>query len=279
MNAPVPAGLVSSIRLYAEPFAKHPPAIFSCFPGGGDPLFPFEPGSDRGLGILLLCASLHRPGGEARVARSIAKLYMELGNDIFKLNRIPFEDVRAVLMNGASPVEAEGQKQIPGILRSVCDFFYKVGSLGDWLSSASDWETRVREMSEGIYWMGKLSRWRTKPRYFLWLASFQPGFAARFPQACDFFWPAGEGHARFYHDILSPAAKKPLATDAETRLRYFTEVGRQIFPLEPWKLFQPLDAYLRPEKEEYLCREIQGGCRSCSLKTVCPAARHFGVSG
>jgi hypothetical protein len=72
---------------YAAPFEKHPPEILAGFAQGA---FPFEAGSDRGLGILLLSAAVYRPGGEAAAARLITGLYLRFKNDIFKLNRIPW---------------------------------------------------------------------------------------------------------------------------------------------------------------------------------------------
>ncbi len=231
------------------------------------------------MGILLLCAALYRPGAENRASQVITGLYARLGNDIFKLNRIPFEVLQNALSDLPIAPDHEEQKRIPGILRSVCDFFYEAGSLEKWLASAQDWETRVQQMSESIYWMGRHSRWRTKSRYFLWLASFQSGFASRFPQSAGFSWPIGEGHARFYRDILRAETKGAPGFSPEERLRFFAAVGKDVFPSEPWKLFGVLDGYLRPEKEhEYLCRKLQGGCKPCPLVKRCPAARYFGES-
>jgi hypothetical protein len=279
VSSPIPGDTLSRLRLYAAPFAKHPPAIVTRFPGGKEPQFPFDIGSDRGLGILLLYASLYRPGAESRAARILAGLYAGLGNDIFKLNRIPFETLQTALKDlPVAPDEME-QKRIPGILRSVCDFFYRAGSLVKRLDASGNWETIVRELSEGIYWMGKHSPWRMKSRYFLWLASFQPGFAERFPQAARFSWPVGDGHGRFYYNIIRPGLRQTPESTPETRLRVFMELGRDAFLKEPWRLFQPLDAYLRREREhEYLCRKIQGGCQTCALAKPCPAAGNFGVS-
>src|SRR5690606_35463230 len=64
----------------------------------------------------------------------------------------------------------EETRRIPGILRSVCDFFYRTGPLGPWLATAPDWETRVDELGAAIYWMGLRSPLRTKARLFVWLA-------------------------------------------------------------------------------------------------------------
>ena len=273
MNLPVAENLLNAFRLYAVPFVGHPPAIITRFPGGKDPMFPFEIGSDRGLGVLLLCAALYRPGAETRAANIIAGLYGRMGNGIFKLNRIPFETLQSELASLPIAPDAGEQKRIPGILRSACDFFYKAGSLWRWMASAKDWESLVLELSEAIYWMGKHSKWRIKSRYFFWLASFQTDFAVRFPQTGNFLWPVGEGHSRFRRNLLPSKGGYAFASTPESQMRFFFKLGVEFFPGEPWKLFQPLDAYLRPEKEhEYLCRKVQGSCHLCPLQKLCPAA-------
>ncbi|MCD6024872.1 MAG: hypothetical protein K0Q91_1788 [Fibrobacteria bacterium] len=265
---------------YAAPFDNHPPEILDGFRKG---VFPFEAGSDKGLGILLLFAALYRPGGESAASRLILALYGRFGNEIFKLNRIPFETLRDEVEAGGALADAAERARVPGILRSVCDFFYRVGPLKTWLEKAPDWETRVLELCGEIYWMGRHSVMKNKARYFLWLAAGAHGF----PQARDFAWPVGEGHLRFYVDFLKPGRKRggrivagtyggTSSFDAEKRLRTFAELSRAVFPEEPWKSFTPLDAYLRRGGTlHYRCRTAQGGCRPCPLSAGCPAAPHF----
>jgi hypothetical protein len=280
----LPKSLVENLRRYAAPFEANPPELFAAFPGGGDPVFPFARDSDRGLGVLLLAAALYRPGAESAAARLITGLYRRFGNDIFKLNRIPFETLRdEVEALGGVRDDAE-RARVPGILRSVCDFFYRVGPLGPWLATAPDWEARVMELCGEIYWMGRQSLMRNKARYFLWMVSLSSD-APAYLQAGDFAGPVGEGHLRFYIDFMKPAARPggaraafsaDRADDAEDRLRTFRDFARLVFPDAPWKLFAPLDAYLRRGGDlQYRCRSVQRGCRPCPLASGCPAAAHF----
>lgn len=286
--------LLDKIRLYAEPFEGCAPPLFALFPGGAPEhapaVFPFAPDSDRGLGILLLAASLHRPGGEAAAARILADLYRIYGNDIFKLNRLPFETLRDAVnasIAGAGDLckgmeEAE-RNRIPGILRSVCDFFYRIGPLGAWLASAPDWETRAGELCNEIYWMGLRSRTRNKARLFFWLACQVPGFGARPEmkrQALDFQWPVTDTHMRFWIDIAKPPFTLRSGAGGgrtpEERLAAFAAFGRVLFPAAPWRLFLPLDSYLRRDgRGSFRCRTAQGGCRPCPLAKLCPAAGQF----
>jgi hypothetical protein len=261
---------------YAAPFEKHPPEILGRFAQGD---FPFAPDSDRGLGILLLSAAVYRPGGEAAAARLVSGLYLRFKNDIFKLNRLPFESLRDAVEALDAVADPAERARVPGILRSACDFFYRVGPLKTWLEKAPDWETRVLELCGEIYWMGRHSVMKNKARYFLWLAAA----TGDYPQARDFAWPVGEGHLRFYVDFLKPGRKPGgragsgmQAFDADKRLATFRDLGRAVFPEQPWRLYAPLDAYLRRGGAlQYRCRSAQGGCRPCPLKAGCPAAPHF----
>lgn len=263
-----------ALRRYAAAFEAHPPEILAAL-SGPEQVFPFEAGSDRGLGILLLCASLYRPGAEADNARLIVSLFERFGSDVFRLNRIPFEDLRDAVESSGAISDAAERARVPGILRSVCDFFYRVGPLGPWLANAPDWEMRVMELCGEIYWMGRHSQMKNKARYFLWLAAG----TGRYPQAMDFAWPVGEGHLRFYMDFLRApgprwGAARPPSFDASRRLQTFQALAKETFPEEPWKLFAPLDAYLRRGGVLQLrCRTVQGGCRSCPLASACPAAQ------
>lgn len=280
MNVQASDAVLARLRRYADPFESLRPPVFDHFPGGAEPLFPFEPESDRGLAVLLLTAALHRPGGETAAAAVLGGLYRRYGNDIFKLNRLPFEPLRAVIAECAPSMEASERERIPGILRSVCDFFYRTGPLGPWLSAAPDWESRAEEISREVYWMGAHSRTRNKARYFLWLACLTPDFAARHPQSLAFAWPVSAGHMRFWLELLKPAriagARAGVRTGGRTpeeRIAGFAAFARTVFPAAPWRLFQPLDAYLRRTPAGGLaCRDAQGECRRCPFSDACPGA-------
>lgn len=354
MSIELSAAIRDRVRAYAGPFEAHPPAILSLFSGrteagtSDDGFFPFPADSDRGLGILLLTASLFRPGRPASgagdpgsghggpssgpdevrpvagaadaghvhpgqepepvgrgvwdegrpvghgygadEARVIAGLYHQYGTDIFRLNRLPFEALRGRTEALAAHWDVAERARIPGILRSVCDFFYRVGPLVSWMAAA-DWEQRAGEIAQEIYWMGARSPTRTKARLFFWLACGIPGFGHRDDmraRARDFAWPTSDGHLRVVYDILGPArmaggpsavASRPslgVFRGAGTRGEAFAALARALFPEAPWRLYQPFEAFLKPERGgSFRCRTVQGGCRPCALAPVCPAARNF----
>ncbi len=263
------------LRAYAEPFTKTPPALLGHFARDGSDGFPFAPESDRGLGVMLLTASLYRPGGEVAAAKLVAGLHARFGNEIFRLNRVPFETLLAAVEELSPDLEEQELKQIPGVLRSVCDFFFRTGPLTAWLSPPADWEVRLGELCGEIHRMGLHSRTRTRGRWFFWLMSHQTGFAARYPQAMTFRWPVSAGHMRFVYDIARPPRAQTLPSP-ERRLDTFAELASTAFPDEPWRLFRPLEAFLEPAAGgTFHCRDAQGGCRRCALAAECPAAQNF----
>lgn len=328
VNIAVAPGILPRLHAYAEAFEAHFPPLLSLFPqdpAGATtlfpspfpPLFPFRADSDRGLGILLLAAALHRPAarwsgetgascaegtersdttaqrhaggsGKARgfggdAAGVVAGVYRAYGTDVFRLNRMPFEPLKARVDVLAAHWEEAERARIPGILRSVCDFFYRVGPLRAWMAEA-DWEQRVGEIAQEIYWMGARSPSRTKARLFFWLACQIPGFGgsdAMRPRAECFAWPVGEGHMRLLFDILKPPrATVSALRSAGKRGEAFADLARRVFPEEPWRLYVPFDAFLAPDGHDgplstFRCRTVQGGCRPCALSSVCPAAPGF----
>jgi hypothetical protein len=277
--------LLDALRRYAEDCEAsgnlRPPVLarFGNPADGADPVFPFDPDSDRGLAVLLFAASLYRPEGEALAAHVIAGLYRRYDASLFKLNRQPFEPLRDAVAELAPRLDPEERDRIPGILRSVCDFFYRIGPLGPWLASAPDWETRAGELCHEIYWMGAHSRTRTKARYFLWLACQVPGFGERHPQAREFDWPAGEGHMRALFDVIRPPRGFRVPAPEE-RPAAFSALARAVFPDAPWRLRASLEAFLRREGSgDFACRRAQGGCRPCALAPHCPASARFIADG
>lgn len=310
--------LIARLRAYADAFDASP-AIFTLFPSpfpsasasssaASAPLFPFAADTDKGLGILLLAASLHRPGARdtaslassapssrhdvpagvltgfgADAAALLAALYRDYGNDLFKLNRLPFDPLRARVDAHAADWDAEERARVPGILRSVCDFFYRVGPLSSWVEDEPGWEQRVGEIAQEIYWMGAQSPTRTKARVFLWLACHAPGFAARAAvrtHAARFAWPVSDGHMRFLLDIVKPSRAQASALKRpEARGEAFAALARAVFPEAPWRLYAPLEAFLRHGGAAGLkCRAAvlkKGGCPACALSPLCPAAKNF----
>ncbi len=269
------------LRAYAGPFSAYSAPIAELFPHGNLSLFPFEPDSDRGLAVLLLYAALVRPGGEERAAAVLGGLYRKLGDDLFRLNRIPFPVLQAALSEPAHWPDPEEKKRVPGILRSACDFLCIHGSLVKWLSGSQDWESCVHVLSQEIFWMGRHSRLQTKARYFLWLCSSHSGFGSRIPAVKNFAWPLSAGHERFFRNILRPGVKRKAHVAGffptlESKLLWFGKLAQSVFPEEGWKLFVPLQAYLQPENRmNFVCRRIQGGCRRCALGSICPESKNL----
>ena len=268
------------LRAFAAPYAEGASSrvpLLRRFPGGPEPVFADAPDSDRGLGILLLAAALYRPGGDEAVAALLAELHARFGTDLFRLNRVPFERLQAAVEDAAADWDADERRRVPGILRSVCDFFFRAGSLRT-LLTADDWEPCVARLATEILWMGAQSATRVKARRFFWLACSVPGLGATLGAARTFRWPPADGFLRFRNDQFGDAgaARRPGGRTPQERLDAMRDLAAAALPEAPWAVVTALDDYLRPfAGAGFACRVARGGCRGCPLALRCPAAPHF----
>src|SRR5690606_35307843 len=94
--------------------------------------------------------------------------------------------------------------------------------------------------------------------------------------AARFAWPVGDGHMRFLFDIVKPSRAQATALKRpEARGEAFAALARAVYPEAPWRLYRPLDAFLRHGGAAGLwCRTVHGTCMACASAPLCPAARH-----
>lgn len=272
------------IRAYVLAFRDAKPGILSHFQGGADPIFPLPAASDRGVGLLLFYCSLLQNISEGRLVRVLAYLWKRYDQDLFRINRLPFADLRDSLKLLTDLRDWPLWPKSPGILRSVGDFFFTHGRLVPWAYAVGDGERCIGILSEEIFLMGKTSAFRSKARYFLWLLTQLDGV-----DATRFWTPATQmtltlGHSRFLREFgpLQGRKSAPWITPAE-KLAWFNRFYRLLFPAAPWMVFTALDAYLRPAAPpapapatgsdgapEWHCRRILRGCANCPLVPECP---------
>lgn len=273
--------LLHRIRAYVLAFQNVNPGVFAYFKGGTDPIFPLEPGSDRGMGLLLFFSSLYQNISEGRLARVLAYLWRQYDQDLFRINRMPFAELQSRLKALTDLEDWVLWPKAPGILRSVADFFYRHGKLLPWAQAQGDGEKCINILSEEIFLMGRTSVFKSKARYFLWLLTQVEG-----AEPARFWTPNTRltltlGHSRFLREFGPLKGRKivPWSTPAE-KLDAFNRFYRLLFPEAPWKVFTPLDAFLRPPPghfaglgapaPEWMCRKALGGCANCPLAPECP---------
>jgi hypothetical protein len=287
---------IAKIRLYVSGFQKSEPPVFAWFQGGREPLFPWAPGSDRGTALLLCFCALYQNISPEKLIHFLAFLWREYGTDLFRLNKLPFEDLRKRVRARPELENWALAEKAPGILRSVCDFFFKHGRILPWVQSQADGEATVASLCDEIFMMGKTSAFKSKPRYFLWLLTQLPGTE---PSA---FWnnrtllPITPGHIRFLREFgpLKGRRQSPWITPEE-KLAYCNRFFRLLAPERPWTVYAALDSYLKPVgfssapqfpfpakqgmpdggEKKWLCRDILGGCINCPLAPECPGREDF----
>lgn len=273
--------LADRIRAYVLEFRDVKPAVFAHFRGGADPVFPLDVASDRGTGLLLYFCALYQNIGEQRLVRVLAYLWKQYDKDLFRVSRLPFLDLQDKVKALTDLHDWPLWPKVPGILRSVADFFFRHGKIVPWVYAEADGEKCVDVLSEEIFLMGKTSVFRSKARYFLWLLTRLEGV-----DPSRFWTPSTRltltlGHSRFLHEFgpLKGRKSAPWVTPAE-KLDWFNRFYRLLFPESPWLVFAAFDAYLRPPigyharlggpAPEWQCRTVLKGCPNCPLAPECP---------
>ena len=274
--------LIQKIRLYISDFQKIKPTLFDYFQGGRKEAFPFEAQSDKGCAILLFYCSLNQNITEEKLIQFLQFLWMEYHTDIFKLNRLPFQNLQEKIASEKRFQKWEILDKTPGILRSVCDFFYAKGPILPWIQSQNDADLSAKILSEEIFLMGKTSSQKFKPRYFLWLITQLPNAKP------ELFWNSTTqimitpAQIRFLREFgpLKNKPKMPWVNSLE-KSDYCNRFYNFLFPARSWMVYAALNAYLNPLsinrsplllsiEKKFQCRELLGGCLNCSMVPFCP---------
>ena len=263
---------LQKVRAYIENFPAHKPAVFRYFQGGTAPIFPMSPQSDQGTALLLCFCALYQNIEEEKLAGLLERLWGRYGTDVFRLNKLPFEALQKEIHRFPGLANWALVEKAPGILRSLCDFFFKHGSLHSWVYGLKDGEACVRVLADEIFLMGKTSPFKSKPRFFLWLLTQLEGSRP------ELFWtnrtmlPLSPGHVRFLRQFGPLKTRKAAPwSNPEAKLDYFNRFCRMLFPDRPWITFTPLSDYLQTAKtDHWMCRLKLGGCLQCPLVADCP---------
>jgi hypothetical protein len=278
---------IENIRAYVLGFQNVRPPVFRWFQGGAEPVFPWAPQSDRGTAMLLFFCALYQNIREEKLIRFLAYLWKEYDKDVFRLNKVPFAELQERVQRLTDLSDWVLWSKVPGVLRSVCDFFFRHGRLLPWVQVLGDGEKAIEILSDEIFMMGKTSVFKSKPRYFLWLLTQMEGVKA------ESFWgpktrlPITPGQMRLLREFgpLKNRKRAPWSTPEE-KLGYCNRFFRFLVPERPWSVYTALDAYLKPngfsrpsaspqnpdsrEERKWLCRDVLGGCLQCALVANCP---------
>lgn len=235
---------------------------------------PFEPHSDRGLALLVVAAALRGLIPDSRLGPALLSLWERFGLDLFRLSRLPFATASEWVASEENLPDHPSQK-IPGVLRSCADFFFATGSLNQWLKSADSGEAVVRQLADSIFWMGKSSPYRNKPRYWLWLLH-----ATQYPDTRLFetaMPPVTPSHFRWISSFGDVRMRKHVySLPASGRLRYIADCI-EMTGSNPWHALPALSAFLeRAGTQGFRCQDKTEGCPSCALKVFCPVGKTLG---
>jgi hypothetical protein len=251
--------------------------IFKFFRQKPDGAFP-KADSDLGLGILLLVSALPLEwGGEGSLAL-LNSLWAEFQGEILRLYTVPPSRLEPIVYQALGLKALHGDHaKIPAILRSVSEFISDKPPLTVWLNNAVPWETKITELAQTIYYMGKYSPHPIKARRYFLLA--KTALAGKpLPPAESFLWPISRGHIRFYREILKP--KQSRNFDAQSWMVFFRDFGKAFHHEGGWILYQALSGFLEPSHEKkpgFQCQIDWGGCKQCHWHQHCPIPLKSGL--
>lgn len=262
--------LIESIRAYVRAFEKEKPLIFSFFSEGDSPIFDFPLVSEEGTKLLLLYSALYQDIGESDLSQLLVKLYEEHSGKIFLLNEMSFEILKKSIDDFSPPSQWNIKKRVPGIIRSICDFFLVHGNLIQLINGLSSSEDLVKLLSDEIFFMGKSSMMKFKSRFFVWLIN-----CARQGNQNE-FWdrksllPTTSGANRFMYFIGPLKSRNSVKFTMEEKLDYFNRFYRLLFQKESWKVYSAFDAFKKKSSPHiYECQIILSGCVYCPLDKYC----------
>jgi len=232
---------------------------------------PFPVDSEWGSAFLLYAAALKGIIPEPQTGQFLSALWEAYGLQLFRLSHRPYEELFDFVAGGKWGDDPQRSK-IAGILRSVSDFFFKQGTVSQYILKGISGEAMVDDLAAQIFWMGKTSTYKNKARFFLWLA-YQAGLApvSLLESAAA---PLTRGHMQWIAAFGDRGFKERFfQATPPAKLAMVSKWLREILPLGDWKAFLAMDEFLnRQGPNSFLCRFARKSCDRCPLQKVCPGA-------
>ncbi len=233
-----------------------------------------ENSPERVLKLALFYQALNQGVYASDLEQEIQNLWNVYGEKIFKLNNIPYEELCANI--NSQKWKSDVSRQVPGIIRSVCDFYLLHSSLKTWLSQAESLEPILEEISGKIFYMGKNSLQKPKVRMFL-IAVLE-----QFPHLLDYAWEKDgtlplPPEAKRLLRTLKPPAFYQNYDNPEEEWEAYNQLLRKIFPTQSWRAYIPFSIFKkRVDRNVYACQNVPGDCSSCVLNQKCwPSKKSF----
>ena len=247
--------------------------------------FPFSPSSEKGLGILLLYSSLLQGISEKALASWVQKWYELLGDSLLEAQSISYESLYTICSSVPGFANWELSGKAVGIVRSVGDFIQqtKQGTKGGWsvwMEKSYGTEDAVQELAKSIFYMGKRSLTKPKPRTFFWFYTWIiRGMGGEEKPERELFLPITAGGRSLMRAIQKENSKLfsswiPHGYSWEAgsveELQAYNQMVKSIFPKESWKVQYPISLYKRRGMGTlYKCQEWIGGCDRCPMDSIC----------
>lgn len=264
--------LFNLIQSYVKGFESYKPPSFYWAKGELQSQLPFPLRSERFLRWQLFKAGLYQNLGEAGVDKLLLGLYTCYRDDLFQISKFPSAELHSTLNQFSQYQTWSLWPKVPGILRSISDFFLIHGSLKEMIRTHSSLSILENFLCEEIFYFGKKSVNRFKARYFLYcLLKILPDTLESHPSIS--LWPHTEGFWRFHHKF-NPS-KSFTQVSPEEILGYVNRLYQKWDPSGKGNAFIAFHQFLqRGGDQGYNCQKQFLLCTTCPLAEICPGSLH-----
>ncbi len=239
---------------------------------------PFSWTSNRGIACLLIYASLEPELGKVHALQLMEKLWNFFGEKIFALSKVSFNEL--LIQCSTENQKSDVTDRLPGILRSLSDFFFEHRSLINWIVECESSECCVEILSQKLFRMGSVSPQRYKARLFCCLyCELNDSFKDEIEVSGTYgkFWssdslvPYSRNQWLMLSTIGPMVNRKKKITSLMERMDYTNRFYRYLFPKRSWMVRRAFDSFgSKMFTNHWDCQAQLKGCLQCSLQAFCP---------
>jgi hypothetical protein len=218
--------------------------------------FPFSPSSEKGLCLLLIYASLQQGISERALASWMWQWHEVLGDSLLQAHTISYNSLHATCSSVTGFSNWELSEKAVGIIRSVGDFTQHKRQthrgLNIWTKQSYHMETAVEELANTVFYMGKSSLTKPKPRTFFWLymcTVMNLGEDVLKKEVSLPVTAGGRSLMKFIQKksptLFASWALHKWEIGSVEELDAYNRMLRDLSPREPWKAQYPVSLYRR----------------------------------
>lgn len=259
---------------------------------------PYPLHSHEGISYLLLVASVNQNTSAEHVRDFLAALHKELGDDLLRIHRVPFDQYRTVLEQFRRP-EWKLWPHLRRILESAARFIEQVEYHGGFIERSRTFRTAAgtaESIAKRIYFMGRDPTGARKKvwMFMRWMVRPEPDLGVWNPplSPAELMVPLNGNTGRAFADLrdrtilgrrmrdegISFAHQGHRLASTAANVEAVTQVARWLFPDDPARVDYAFFCYGRGRygdgEDAHRCWKIVG-CGNCPIRKAvsCPGRR------